>query len=324
MNSGPAGVHPREPAVIRTDPLTSSKPRRTSLALAALLPLLAASGCKVNPTKASISEIFAKSRKASLPVVLAKVEPGMPTAAAAIVEPDVMKGSDPSIRYRDGLDLLIFTSKERKEIQRLQLAMRDKDAPQAITAAWGEPVKGTVTRFNVASPASFWHDPEKGFVATMTSGESGETLLDFEPYVPFVKLFGTSKEPFDIDGKPILGLTRDEVRAARARWMSELPSHDDDVLTFDPPRTEYGRSFMTVSFDKDGKAERFSVSIHYDGHPPFKADILSAVKARLGEPKIDKDYAERERMTWGTSPKIVLVDDDKDKCLSFAGERAAP
>jgi hypothetical protein len=309
--------------MISSDSMMLSKIRPVSLALAALLPLLGGSGCKVDPAKASLSQIFAKSRKANLPVVLAKVVPGMPTAAATIVEPDVMRGDDPSVRYRDGLVLQIFTSKERREIQRLQLVMGDKDAPQVITSAWGEPVKGAVTRFDVATPASYWHDPEKGFVATMTSGESGETLLDFEPYVPFVRLFGTSKEPFEIEGRPVLGLTRDEVKAARKGWLSAWPSHGDDILTLDPPRTEFGTTSMVVSFGKDGKAERFSVIVHYDGNPPFKADVLSAVKARLGEPKIEKDYEGKDRMVWGTDPKIELSDDEKRKRLNFSAERAA-
>lgn len=288
------------------------------LLLLALAGATSACNRRVNPAKATLKELFAATPKAHPPPPYEKIFPGMSTGAANLIDADLVPaGGGEHITYsaRPGLTYALTISKKQNLIKDLTVGLDDADAEQSIEAAWGAPTKGVDPVFS-AKPASFWFDPAAGLAAHFTKdGSRGK--LRVVPYMPVAKLIGTSKQAWGFETKPVMGATFEEVKATYGQWdLDEALDPSRDYLTMFMLPTECGRVMLVADRGPDKKIKSWGLDIDYTTVPSLKPEVLSAMKARLGEPKAG---AEPNSYVWEAKPKVAMVE-KKDSWRISVGE----
>lgn len=289
-------------------------------------------GDKVAATEKDPKELFT-SKVPELPGPLAKLTFGMSEAEVTKAVPEIDGGYAKAAEYKDTW-LGYYIPDKGKKLQSVRVVVEAEgaDIEKILTAAWGEPKRGT----ELDQPKLFWFNADKGIRATISKGYGKEKEVQFEAYLPAAKLLGEGKDKLGFETSPLLGASYDDLKKNYANYLEVLTKEEAeqqreqiekmtgqklDVLgeatastNIDLPPTEYGSSFTRVNPTLEGgKIVRFRVGIDYEPLPAAKDEIFAMLKAKWGEPKEQEDLGRKQWVFNAAAPKVVVEDDDISK-----------
>lgn len=266
----------------------------------------------------------------TLPAEVAKAAFGSPEA-------DVFKatGADSSYltsKTHDGVSYDFDFTKEEKKLEKITMASPTELEPM-LTKLWGPPIKSK-------KGEAFWFDPATGLRAWLPDYAKGKRVA-FSKYDSLPLLFGA--KGFDLAfaaGKPLLGATVDELKAA---WGGKLCDFDREGQAVKDSIEEYRKESMglwhdkkkqlrlclamprtveqytplgdTVYFGRMGKVEEVIFSLQTGGSPELQKQMLEFFDAKYGKAtELTNTSGGKERWYFDPATKqraIVMISDEQ-------------
>lgn len=265
----------------------------------------------------------------TLPAEVAKASFGAPEA-------DVLKATGADSTYlssktHDGVSYDFDFTREEKKLEKITMASKTELEP-ILTKQWGPPIKNK-------KGEPFWFDPASGMRAWLPEYGKG-TRLAFSKYDPLETLLGA--KGFDLAfaaGKPLIGATVDELKAA---WGGKLCDYDREGANVKASIEEYRKETIglwhdkkkklrlclalprtvdqstpmgdTVTFGRMGKVEEVAFSFHTGGSPELLKQMVEFFDAKYGKPtELMTKSNGKERWYFEPATKrraIVMVSED--------------
>ena len=283
--------------------------------------------------KKEISTLFTGD-KVTMPAPFAGITPGMTAEEAKKANPELPE--DGTIKTEEYPDTWfnVDIDDDTKLVSRVFFNLPKDKAVAAAKAAWGEPKEGT----DLDRKVSWWFNPEAGLrMSMMDAFSEGETSVEITRYWPLAKLIGEGPEiAFEKDA-PLLGLTVAELEQKYPDYIKKESAEDaaktqEDVaklagdeakalmgkpsasVDLEYPPTEWGKFWtpIQISWDDEGKIERYWFAIDYEPHPAARDEIMAFLKKKWGEPKEEEDLGDTVYV-FSEDPRIEVKDDDISK-----------
>ncbi len=330
-----------QPAADSQDPMPNQRFRTVLLALTLVAPACdkTAESAKAETKAADKAapekdpkELFA-AKIPELPAPLAKLDFGMTAEEAAKAAPEITKGYAKSKEYK-GTYVGYYVPKDSNKLMSMRVVVEAEgaDVEKILTAAWGEPKRGT----ELENPKLFWFNPDKGIRATVSKGYGKEKEVQFDAYLPAKSLLGEGKDKLGFETSRLLGATPDDLKKNYAKYLEELTKERAEQQRADLEKfagkklevlgeasasthldllpTEYGSSFTRVNPTLEGgKIVRFRVGLDYKPFPPAKEELFAMLKAKWGEPKEQEDLGRKQWLFNAAAPRVVVENDDISK-----------
>lgn len=273
-------------------------------------------------------QLFATKRP-ELPGPLAELRFGMSAAEVSEAVPELKTGHMTSTGYA-GVRFGLGELETGKTLENIYVVIEGADAEKILTAAWGEPKRGTA----YGQPQPLWFNADKGIRVRITRDMQDQTI-HFERYLPVAMLLGPGKQTLGFETTPLLGASVEDLKraygqylqvltaeeAARQREREEVEALAGQALNadgraaedtnLDLPPTEYAMASTRVHPTiAEGKIVRFRVAIDYGQMPAARDEIFALLKAKWGEPVARKDPERKLWVLHAAVPEVVVEDDD--------------
>lgn len=244
-----------------------------------------------------LSELLSAKRPV-LPDPLPRLRFGMSIEDAKKAAPEIfVEGWDSSFRTWlksaefPGVAFGISTDREGKTVERLRVQLPKDQARSLATAAWGAPQEGK----NGGNVQLVWFNPADGIRAVLD-----DDTIDFTPYLPAAKLFGSDPDRFGFEIKPLIGMT---VADLKTTFPGQI--EDDKWLVLPSTEMEWGFTRIILNFTADHVSDWW-FSIHYNDADAGK-NLRLIFDKKWGAPKKWKRL-KYDTLMYHASPRVDAED----------------
>ncbi len=268
----------------------------------------------------SIEEMLDSMRGVEMPPPLHALEWGMPRQTVAAKLP----GSDGTTYAARGFRDLTFYfdyAEATDGLRRASIYIDEDRASALVAEAFGPPERDD------DETLEFWFADEAHLRAVLSLAENNadDKMLSFEPLLPFGEIIGPGPQLAILDGRPLLGLTRDEVKSTyadvgrvvsleafvSASLQNSFPAGWGDpppksqrgsvVLEFPPSRWGQAHTVVFPLFGPDETVTDYILRIDFTHKRTQKTQLMTSLEDKWGTPQIDERSG---KFIYGKDPLI--------------------
>lgn len=269
----------------------------------------------------SIDEMISSMGEVHMPPPLHDLDWGMPLEKVAAKLP----GSDGTTYAARGFDDLTFYfdyAEATDGLRRASIYIAKDRASGMLRDAFGEPERDD------DEVLELWFSERAHMRAVLSLAENNadDKMLSFEPLLPFDEIIGPGPQLAIFDSRPLLGLSRNEVKAkyvdvgrvvsleafVSASLQNEFTEGWGDrppksqrgsiVLEYPPSRWADEHTVVFPMFGPDDTVTDYVLRIDFRHKRAQKTQLMSALEDKWGTPKIDERSG---KFIFGEDPLIL-------------------
>ena len=273
--------------------------------------------------KVTTEQLVRSMSTARLPEPIAALEWGMPREKVAAKLP-ASDGTTYTPTDLDGVTFYFGYGEASKGLASASLYIAKAEASGIVAGAFGEPALDD-------EEVELWFAPESGLRAVLSVPENNadDKQLTFEPLLPIDEVIGAAgpaARPGALGDKPLLGLTREEVKtrfADSARvvsletfvaasmqnswpkgWGDAPPTSQKGSVILEFPPTEWAeaRTVVFPMFGPDDKVTDYVMRLDFARKHAAMADAITKLGAKWGTPTKDEKSG---KLVFSRDPLIV-------------------